>query len=183
MNDACQPAKESGPQSLCGLLQKPNVVASNCEGLLMALGELVEHFQITWQFRPLYEVVSDESREAGFLLELKGTHEPVDDHVGRRCARCTNLLLALRIIGDWLFRREGMCESCELRACDNFVRENEESRSEPGSVKAFRLASRIGTRCQLGSCPAWCEATLRDRLNRIGSAERGKSVNFKERTV
>lgn len=182
MMQACQLVKEPELQSVCGLLGKENMAGPDSGGFLLALGELVEHFQITWSVNPLHDVVSGKSVEVGLVLDLEGRHEPVAHHVGRGCAHCANLLLALRIIGDWLFPPKGVCESCELRTYDNFIRGEDRGVSEPCSVKTFRLASPVGTRCQLGLCHAWCGATLRERLNRIGSVERGKNVNFTERT-
>jgi hypothetical protein len=181
MIHACQLVKKPELQSVCGLLGNETVAGRDSGGFLVALGELVEHFQITWAITPLYELVSGESVEIGFVLELKGRHEPGADHVGRSCPHCANLLLAMRLIGDWLFPRGGICESCELRTADNFVRGDADGRSESSSVKAFRLASGVGTRCHLGFCHAWCGATLRERLNRIGSAEQEKNLNFTER--
>ena len=182
MMHACQLVKEPEPQSVCGLLGQDSVAGRDSGGFLLALGELVEHFHITWAITPLHNVVPGESGEVGFALDLEGRHEPVADHVGRGCPHCTNLLLALRIIGDWLFPPKGLCESCELRTYENFVRGKDSGLSEPCSVKRFRLASPVGTRCHLGSCHVWCAATLRGRLNGIGSVERGKDLKFGERT-
>lgn len=178
MMHACQLAKEPGLQSACGLLEKQDVLRSDSEGFLMVLGELVEHFQITWSVSPVHEFISGESAETGFVLELKGRHEPVADHVGRSCRHCANLLLVMRIIGEWLFPREGTCEFCELQTYDSFVHQNEVVGFEPCSMKVFRFASQVGARCQLGSCHVWCKTTLRERLNRIGSVERGGNSIF-----
>jgi hypothetical protein len=172
MMHACEISKEPGLQGVCGLLGKQDTGGGDPEGFSLVLRELVEHFQITWAVSPLRECVSGESVEMGFVLELKGTHEPVSGHVGRRCPHCANLLMAMRIIGEWLFPPDGSCEFCELRIFNNFVRGEEDGLSEPCSMKVFCLASHVGARCQLGSCHAWCEATLRERLNRIGSVER-----------
>lgn len=182
MRRACQAAKEPGPESVCGLLGKPDVGGCDSEGFLLALRELVEHFHITWAISPLRDFVSEESGEAGFAVDLEGRHGPVADHVARGCAHCANLLLALRIIGEWLFPPAGICEACEVRTCDIFVRPDKAGPWEPRSVKTFRLASRVGTACHLGSCPVACGAALRDRLNRIGSVERGKDLKFTEGT-
>lgn len=173
MMHACQLVKEPGGQSVCGLLGQDGVAGRDSDGFLLALGELVEHFHITWAISPLRDFVLGESAEVGFVLGLEGRHEPVADHVGRRCAHCTNLLLVLQIIGDWLFPPKGLCESCELRTYDNFVRGEGVGMSEPCSGKTFRLATPVSTRCHLGSCHVWCAAALRGRLNRIGSVERG----------
>jgi hypothetical protein len=163
-------------------LGKPDVGGCDSEGFLLALGELVEHFQITWTVSPLHDAASAEGVEAGFVLDLEGRHGPVADHVARSCSHCTNLLLALQIIGDWLFPPKGLCEPCELRTYDNFVRGENLGVSEPCSGKTFRLASRVGTACHLGSCPLACGAALRGRLNRIGAVERGNDLNFTEGT-
>ena len=182
MMHACQLVKEPERTSVCGLLGKENVAGPDSGGFLLALGELVEHFQITWAISPVHDFVSGKKVDVAFVLDLEGRHEPVADHVGRSCPHCANLLLALRIIGEWLFPPKGVCESCELRTYDNFVRGEDSGLSEPCSVKRFLLASPVGTRCHLGSCHAWCAATLRGRLTRIGSVERGKDEGSSERT-
>src|SRR5207302_6132771 len=66
------------------------------------LGELSNGFRSHGEWRrstgPTAERVSV---EIGFVLDLNGTHKPAANHVGRTCRHCTNLMLALKIIGDW----------------------------------------------------------------------------------
>lgn len=69
---ACEISKEPGMQGVCGLLGKQDIDGSDLKGFLLVVGELVEHFQITWAVNPLEEFVSGESVEIGFVLELKG---------------------------------------------------------------------------------------------------------------
>ena len=182
MIHACEISKEPGIQDFCGLLGKENIAGSDPEGFILALREIVEHFHISWGVTPLHESDSGETVEVGFVLDLNGIHEPVDDHVARTCRHCANLMLALRIVGDWLFPPEGTCPSCELQAYDNFVRGDQQGQPETCSTRALRLVSQLGTRCQLGACPVWCMTKMTERLNRIGAVERGKNVNFTERT-
>ena len=122
---ACEISKEPGMQGVCGLLGKETVAGSDSEGFILALRGIVERFQVTWGVTPLHESDSGESVEIGFVLDLNGTHEPVADHVGRTCRHCANLMLALRIIGDWVFPRK---ESAHLanyrRTATSFVGAN-----------------------------------------------------------
>jgi hypothetical protein len=181
MIGACEVSKEPGIQGVCGLLGKENIAGGDHEGFIFAVREIVEHFHITWGATPLYESDSGESVQIGFVLELNGAHEPAADHIGRTCRHCANLMLALRIVGDWLFPPEGKCPSCELQAYCNFIRGDQMGQPEACSTRVIRLASHLGTRCQLGSCHVWCETTLRERLNRIGSVERGTNSVFTEK--
>lgn len=178
---ACEISKEPGMQGVCGLLGKETVAGSDFEGFILALRGIVERFQVTWGVTPLHESDSGESVEIGFVLDLNGTHEPVADHVGRTCRHCANLMLALRIIGDWVFPPEGKCSSCELQTYSNFVRGGQQGQPEACSTRALRLVSDPGTRCQLGACHVWCKTKMREQLNRIGAVERGRNPLSAER--
>ena len=121
MIGACEISKEPRIQGVCGLLGNESIAGSDPEGFILALREMVEHFQITWGSTPLRESDSRESAEIGFVLDLSGAHEPVADHSVRSCPQCANLMLALRIIGDWLFPLGGKCSFCEVHGYQNFV--------------------------------------------------------------
>lgn len=175
MSHKCEVLKETEIQGACGLFGKEDIARSNSEGLLLALREMVEHFQITWGVTPLHESDSGDRVEIGFVLELNGTHEPVADHSERSCRHCANLLLALRIVGDWLFPRQGKCAFCEVQVYHNFVCGDEEVQGRTCSMRALRLISQPETHCRFGSCHVWCMTKLTERLNRIGAAKRGSS--------
>ncbi len=174
-------SKEPGIQGVCGLFEKENIAGSGSEGFLLALREMVEHFEVTWGVTPLRESDSRESAEIGFVLDLSGAHEPVADHSVRSCPQCANLMLALRIIGDWLFPLEGKCSFCEVQAYHNFVCGDEQLQAQACSTRALRLVSHPGTQCQLGACHVWCMTMVTERLKRIGSVERGKNSTVPER--
>ena len=175
MIHACEISKEPGIQGLCGLFGKEDIPGSDPEGFILALREIVEHFQITWGVTPLHESDSGERVGIGVLLDLNGTHEPAADHRGRTCQHCANLMLALRIIGDWLFPPAGKCPSCELQAYCNFIRGDQQAKPEACSTRLLRLVSHLGTRCELGACHVWCMTKMTERLNRIGAAERARN--------
>ena len=175
MSHDCAISKETGILSVCGLFGKEDITRSDSERLLLALREMVEHFQITWGVRPLHQSDSEVSVEIGFVLELNGTHEPVADHAKWSCLHCANLLLALRIVGDWLFPREGQCSFCEVQVYHNFVCGDEEVEARICSTRALRLVSQPETRCRFGACHVWCTTKLTERLNRIGAVERGRN--------
>jgi len=178
---ACEISKEPGIQGVCGLLGNEDIAGSDPDGFILALREIVEHFQIRWGVAPLQESDSGEGVEIGFVLELSGTHEPGADHMARTCRHCANLMLALRIIGDWLFPPQGNCSFCEVQAYSNFVRGDQQRQSEASSTRALRLVSHLGTRCQLGACHVWCMTKMTERLNRIGAVERGRNPLSAER--
>jgi hypothetical protein len=178
---ACETSKEPGMQGVCGLLGKETVSGSDSEGFILSLRGIVERFQVTWAVTPLHESHSGESVEIGFVLELNGTHEPVADHVGRTCRHCANLMLALKIIGDWLLPPQGKCSFCEVQAYSDFVRAEQKYQAEACSTRALRLVSHLGTLCQLGACHVWCMTKMKARLNRIGAVERGRNSLSAER--
>jgi hypothetical protein len=130
---------------------------------------------------PLHESAAGESVEIGFVLDLHGTHESATDHRERTCQHCANLMLALRIIGDWLFPPQGKCSFCEVQAYNNFVRGDQQGPPEVSSTRALRLVSHLGTRCQLGACHVWCMNNMTERLNTIGMVERAKNQLTAER--
>ncbi len=175
MVNAGETSKEPGIQGICGLLGKDNIAGSDPEGFILALREIAEHFQITWGVTPLHEPHSEESVEIGFVLDLNGTHEGAARHRAQTCQHCANLMLALRIIGDWLFPPQGKCSFCELQAYSNFVRGDQQGQPEACSTRALRLVSHLGTRCQLGACHVWCKTKMTEQLNRIGVVERGRN--------
>jgi len=172
---ACEVSKEPGIQGVCGLFGKGTVGGSDSEGFILALRGIVERFQVTWGVTPLHGSDSGESVEIGFVLDLNGTHKPAANHVGRTCRHCTNLMLALKIIGDWLLPPQGKCSFCEVQAYSDFVRGGQKGQADASSTRALRLVSHLGTRCQLGACHLWCMTKMKARLNRIGSVERGRS--------
>ena len=172
MNCAGAITQEPGIRGVCGLLGAEGITGCDSEGLAFALREIVEHFRIEWELTPYQDPDSAESSEAGFVLELKGTHEPAEHYSGRTCVHCANLMLGLRIVGDWLFPPQGKCSFCEVLACSNFVRGNEHSQQEGCSSRALRLASQRRTACQLGACHIWCMTKTKERLRAIGAVER-----------
>ncbi len=175
MTHDCAISKEPGIPNVCGLFGKEDIAGSESEGLLLALREMVGHFQITWGVTPLHESDPEGGTEIGFVLELNGTHEPVPDHAERSCHHCANLLLALRIVGDWLFPRQGKCSFCEVQVYHNFVCGDEGVQARPCSTRALRLVSQPETHCRFGACHVWCMTKLTERLSRIGAVERGRN--------
>lgn len=174
-------SKEPGIQGVCGLLGNEDIGVNEPQGLILALTEIVEHFQITWGVTPLHESAAGESVEVGFVLDLHGTHEPAANHRERTCQHCANLMLALRIIGDWLFPPQGKCSSCEVQAYNNFIRGDQQGQPEACSTRAIRLVSHLGARCPLGACHAWCMTKMTERLNAIGVVARAMNPLSAER--
>lgn len=179
---ACEILKEPGIQGVCGLLGEKDIAGSDPDGLILELREIVERFQITWEVTPIDEAESGGSVETGFVLDLNATHEPSADHTGRTCRRCANRMLALKIIGDWLFPPEGKCSFCEVQAYSDFVRGDQQGRQHACSTRALRLVSHLGTGCQLGACHVWCMTQMRAQLKTIGAVERRRNPLSAERT-
>src|SRR5947207_4784607 len=149
---------------------KGTVGGSDSERFILALRGIVERFQVTWGVTPLHGSDCGESVEIGFVLDLNGTHKPAANHVGRTCRHCTNLMLALKIIGDWLLPPQGKCSFCEVQAYSDFVRGGQKGQADASSTRALGLVSPLGTRCTLGSCHLGCMTMAKARLNGICSA-------------
>ena len=172
MSCGCAISQKPGIQGVCGLLGAEEIAGSDANGLVVALREIVEHFQIEWEVTAYQGMDSPESAEAGFVLELMGTHEPASHDPGRKCVHCSNLMLGLRIVGDWLFPPQGKCSFCEVLACSNFVRGDQQDQRNASSTRRLSLVSQRGTWCQLGACHIWCMTKTRERLSVIGAVER-----------
>ena len=56
----CAPSKESEIERVCGLFGNEKIPGTDSEGFLLALREMVTHFQITWRSTPLQESDSGE---------------------------------------------------------------------------------------------------------------------------
>lgn len=171
MIQAAEILKEPGIQGVCGLLDKKDISASDPEGFILVIREIIEHFQITWSMTPLHEPGSGNSVENGFVLDLNGAHEAAANHSERTCKHCSNLMLALRIIGDWLFPPRGKCSFCEVQTHSNFVRADTQGQTVACATRALRLVSQLGARCPLGACRVWCMTRMTEQLNRIGAVE------------
>ena len=165
-------SKVPGIGRVCGLLGAAEVAGGNAEGLVIVLGEIVQQFRIEWELTPYQGTDSAEHPEAGFVLELMGTHQLAGIHSELSCLHCANLMLGLRIVADWLFPPQGRCSYCEVLTRSNFVRGGLHAQQEACSTRALRLASQQGPSCELGTCHLWCTAKIKDRLNVIGAVER-----------
>ena len=165
-------SREPGMQGVCGLLAPDELAGRNAEGVVLVLGEIVQHFRIEWELTPYQGSDSAGRPEAGFVLELNGTHEPAEPHSGRSCLHCANLMLGLRIVGDWLFPPKGKCSFCEVLARSNFVRGDQHGQQAGYTTRTLRLAGPRSPSCQLGACHIWCTAKTEERLRTIGAVER-----------
>lgn len=174
MNCACAVLQEPGSRRVCGLLGDEKLAGSCAEGRTVALKEVVEHFRIEWELTPYQDLTSAESSAAGFVLDLTGTHEQANHDPGRSCVHCSNLMLGLRVVGDWIFPSGAKCLFCEVQRCSTFVRGDCLGQREAISTRTFRLASHGGTPCQIGACHVWCMEKTKERLSVIGAVERKK---------
>ena len=174
MSCGCVISQEPGRRGVCALFHVQEVAGSGADGLVVAVRAIVEQFRIEWDLTPYQGPDSAESAEAGFVLDLKGTHEPASHDPGRTCVHCSNLMLGLRIVGDWIFPSEAKCLFCEVRACSNFVRGDQFGQREAISTRTLRLVSHGGTPCQIGACHILCMAKTKERLSVIGAVERKK---------
>ena len=181
MMHGCPISQDPGSPRVCGLLATEQINGISAEGLTVALREIVEHFHIRWEVRPDRETESEDKIETSFVFELTGTHELVGHHTGRTCSHCANLILGLRIIGDWIFPPDGKCSFCQVQPHSDFVRGDQHGQQEASSTRTLRLASQAGSRCQVEACHRWCITTIKDRLRTIGAVEREKKQPWREK--
>lgn len=117
MTQECAFSQAKGTQRICGLLGTEAMSTAECESRIVALREIVERFHIQWELTAEVRGDSEDQPESGFTLELKGTHHRACHHSGDPCSHCANLMLALRIIGEWLLPPDGRCAFCEAEVC------------------------------------------------------------------
>ena len=181
MMHRCPISQEPDIGGVCGLLGAEEITGTAAKGIILALREIVEHFHIRWEMRPHRETESEDKVETGFVLELTGTHELVGHHTGRTCSHCANLILGLRIIGDWIFPPDGKCFFCQVQPHSNFVRGDQHGQQKASSTRTVRLASQVGSRCQLEACHSWCMTKIKERLGKIGARKQEKKQLSVER--
>lgn len=61
---------------------------------------LVRRFRVRFRVRPIWLAVDEQSAEAGFVLELYGSHDVAWNHEDHSCAICRTMLVALLAIAD-----------------------------------------------------------------------------------
>jgi hypothetical protein len=172
MSEGCAFSQAAGTRRICGLLGAKDLDSAVLEGHVIALREIVEHFQIEWEIAPQSGGNSCEESASGFALALRGRHEPAGDCLGQTCAHCANLMLSLRIIGEWLVPPGGRCAFCQAEASNAFVRGDGHSQGEASSARTLCVWSGPGTACQLAECQELCMREIRERLALLGAAER-----------
>ena len=181
MMHMCPISQKPGVGGVCGLLGAEEIAGSSAERLVVALREIVEHFRVEWEMTPHHSTDFTESAETGFVIELKGTHKPGAHHSERTCLHCANLMLGLKIIGDWVLPANGKCSFCEALAYSNFVRGDQRGQREASTTRTLRLASQAGSRCQVEACHTWCMTKMKERLEKIGVGEQEKKQLSVER--
>jgi len=138
MTQECAFSQAKGTQHICGLLGTEPMSTAECESRIVALREIVERFHIQWQLTAEVRGDSEDQPESGFILELEGTHHPACHRTGDPCSHCANLMLALRIIGEWLLPPDGRCA----------LQAGPEPRvRSPSAIRCIRPGSRTGWPC------------------------------------
>jgi len=148
------------------------IIGSKVEGPALVLREIVERFHIRGEATAQQNAGSHGGLEFGLVLELKGTHELSSPHTGQACWHCTNLMLGLRIIGEWILPSKGKCSLCEVEAYSNFVHGDINGQRENCSTRTIRIASHSGGQAQIEACHIWCMTKIQERLEKIGAIRR-----------
>jgi hypothetical protein len=172
MSEKCAFSQAAGTRRICGLLGANDLDGAASEGHVTALREIVEHFQIEWEIASQSGGNSCEESASGFALALRGIYEPAGDCSGPACAHCANLMLSLRIVGEWLLPPDGRCSFCRAEASAAFVRGERQSQGEASSTRRWWLSSGPGTPCEIARCQELCRKEVSERLARLGAAER-----------
>jgi hypothetical protein len=161
---------------ICGLLGDEEFSDAQVAGRIAALQELVEHFAIEWELTPRLIGEREEDWESGFTLRLKGAHEHDSHSAGQTSAHHTNLMLALRIVGEWVLPPEGNCAFCCAEAYTKFVQGDRNNQGEACSTRTLRVATQKGSRCHAEACYRWCMKKIRERLAVVGAVERKETA-------
>ena len=172
MSEDCAFSKQTETRRVCGLQGAKELGSAASEGRVVALREIVEHFQIEWEIAVESSRNSAEGVADGFALEMRGRHKPLCHAPGEPCAHCANLMLSLRIIEEWLVPPDGRCTFCQAEASSAFVRGDRHSQGDTSSTRTLCVLSGPGTPCQIKRCHELCIEEIRDRLALLGAAER-----------
>jgi len=172
MKQACAAALEHGIKATCGLLRPEEISGTEATALTVALREIVEHFQIAWALVADQVAQRTQTTGIGFILELEGRHEHAGRHLERLCPQCANLRLALQLVSDWLFPRDGQCPCCEILSQSSYVHGDGKSLRGATLTRTVRFLSQPGTICHSGTCYESCRRLIRDRLLALGAVER-----------
>jgi len=173
MTKDCDFAQIHGTERICGLLGSGETTSARSDGRIAALRELVEHFRIEWHLGSCLSAASEDQVVSEFTLAMRGSHGPGGHHPGQTCSRCNNLLLALRMVAEWVLPGEGSCSFCRAETSVEFVRGDRHQQQEACSRRTLRLITEEGSQCQAEDCHRWCMAKIRERLTLIGAMERG----------
>jgi hypothetical protein len=172
MSEDCAFSQASGTRRVCGLLGAEESGSAASVSRIVALREIVEHFQIEWEIAAQTSGNSEEGLADGFTLEIRGRHERTGHSPGQPCAHCANLMLALRIIEEWLLPPGGRCTFCRAETSSAFVRGDRHSQEDATSMRTLCFLSGPGTPCQVTRCHESCMQEIRERLALLGAAER-----------
>jgi hypothetical protein len=172
MSEDCACSRQTGVRRVCGLLGERDLSGAASEGHIVALREIIEHFQIEWEIAAQSSGSSEGGLTGGFALEMRGRHVPTRHSSGQPCVHCANLMLSLRIIEEWLLPPGGRCTFCQAEASSAFVRGDRHSQEDTSSTRTLYVLSGPGTPCQIARCHELCIQEIRDRLALLGAAER-----------
>lgn len=174
MTDGAAAAQRQRTERICTLLGPEVLSKREIDGFVISLREIVEHFRIEWTIRPYEDDGFQRTSGAGFVLELTGAHQPSEHRARQGCLHCANLLLALRLVGDWLFPPKGNCGFCEVRVQSTFVRCEEPNQRACSLTRTLGFVSDAGTECRMGACHLWCMNEIKERLNVLRALERNE---------
>ena len=172
MTRGCEFSQGQGNQSVCGLLGGAEFYGAATEGRIAALRELVEHFAIEWELTPRLGGNCEGEWESGFTVRLKGAHEPDSRSAIQPSARRTNLMLALRIVGEWVLPPEGNCAFCSADAYADFVHGDRNNQGETKVSLRIRISHRSGFDRPVDACEVRCLIEMKDKLSEIGALRR-----------
>jgi len=172
MSEECAFSQGTGTRRVCGLLGANELGSAALEAQILALREIVEHFQIEWEIAARGSGDSEEGSESSFALEMRGRHEPSEHLSDGPCSHCANLMLSLRIIEEWLLPLGGRCAFCRAEPTSTFVRGDRHSQGGVSLTRTLCVSSGPGTPCQIVRCHELCMKEIRERLALLGAAER-----------
>jgi hypothetical protein len=70
------------------------------------LVDLVRQYKVCSEVWPEYLMIDGQERQAGFELELSGTHELATQHIGRECPTCQLIYSALHSVTEWVLPKQ-----------------------------------------------------------------------------
>ena len=141
------------------------------------LGELVQHFHVSWMITPVTLVIDATRRQDEFVLELHAFHEHGEEHPVRSCGRCQNAYGALRAIADWILPCDRRSSACKIELHSPFLTADPKGESRTVVKLAIWVTHNEENKRCTRSYGSRCLQVVERRLKVLGATEAGVRIH------